>query len=78
MQAGGINMSDRPASTVSAKNYGPYLLKKGFNLVNPNNYSPIAGDIAVFNGFAGHSDGHIEMFNGTQWISPKLARVCRA
>ena len=69
LQAGGINTSDRPASTVSAKNYGPYLLKKGFNLVNPNGYTPVAGDVAVFDGFSGHPNGHIEMYNGNQWIS---------
>jgi RHS repeat-associated protein len=74
IQAGGINTSSHPGS---AKDYGPFLTKWGFHSVTSNindgNYSPMPGDIAVFMGFGnnihGSWNGHIEMFNGTQWIS---------
>jgi hypothetical protein len=44
-------------------------LAKGFKCVTANGYKPEAGDIAVFEGFAGHTSGHIEIYNGHQWIS---------
>lgn len=69
LEAGGINTSDRPENTKDAKNYGPYLIQKGFGVASPNGYKPKAGDIIVFDGFSGHPHGHIEMYNGHQWIS---------
>lgn len=58
-------MTGRP---VSAKYYDAFLRKKGFNLVNYN--TPIKGDIAVFQPYTGGSiHGHIQMFDGSNWIS---------
>jgi len=45
------------------------LVKKGFSVVNSKGYKAKAGDIVVFQGFPGHSSGHIQIFNGNQWIS---------
>ena len=69
LEAGGINMNGHPSS---AKDYDSFLSKKGFNEVTSNNYKPIKGDIAVMESFTGvksHPYGHIQMYNGTQWIS---------
>lgn len=60
-------------ATGSAKDYTPFLLSKGFNIENSTDYTPIKGDIAVFESFMGttkyHEHGHIQMYNGTQWVS---------
>jgi RHS repeat-associated protein len=69
LQAGGIDTRDRPSTLTDAQDYGPYLIKKGFGVVSSTNYKPIAGDVVVFKGFAGHESGHIEMYNGHQWVS---------
>lgn len=70
LEAGGINTSGYPGA---AKDYGPFLLSKGFNTVNPHYWVPQAGDIIVFDPFetatASHPNGHIEMFDGTDYIS---------
>jgi len=74
LQAGGINTSVHP---LSAKDYGPYLTRWGFHGVTSNiksdNYTLMRGDITVFNGYGtnhhGAWNGHIEMYNGNQWIS---------
>ncbi|MFI1772529.1 hypothetical protein [Thalassobellus citreus] len=40
------------------------------NLDNPENYVPMAGDIVVIQSYAGGSvHGHIQIYNGTQWVS---------
>jgi len=67
LEAGGINTSNRPNS---AKDYGPYLTKWGFSTVNRTNYEPLKGDIRVFQNYTGGSiHGHINMYNGNQWVS---------
>lgn len=70
LEAGGINTAGRPGS---AKDYDSYLLGKGFKIVNSSGYTPVKGDIAVFESFTGakkhHPHGHIQMYNGSQWIS---------
>lgn len=67
--AGGVPLKDFPEF---AKDYGPYLEKYGFEkLKSKKTYWPRKGDIAVLqpptNGT--HPDGHIQMFNGKQWVS---------
>ncbi|NOU62284.1 RHS repeat-associated core domain-containing protein [Marinifilum caeruleilacunae] len=65
--AGGINTSNRP---VSAKDYGSYLVKWGFTEVSIKNYTPLSGDIRVIQNYTGGSKhGHINMYNGSQWVS---------
>lgn len=70
LEAGGINATGHP---VSAKDYGPLLIKRGFRIVNDSNYKSIRGDIAVMKGFTGikkdHPHGHIQMYSGSAWIS---------
>ena len=70
IEAGGINTAGRPGS---AKDYDTFLAGKGFNVISSLNYQPVAGDIAVMESFMGaikyHPHGHIQMYNGTKWIS---------
>src|SRR2546423_244064 len=76
MEAGGLTISR--VGSGSAKDYGPRLTRAGFVArvgVDPPYQK---GDIAVIDGFtksAGdgikkdHVDGHLAMYDGTQWIS---------
>ncbi|GFZ86332.1 CHAP domain-containing protein [Dyella caseinilytica] len=60
---GGIQLS----TTGSAKDYGPSLLAAGFYEVNTSAFQK--GDVAVIQPVAGHDDGHMAIFDGTQWVS---------
>lgn len=65
IEAGGIKLIRHN----SAKDYGSSLKAVGFA---PLNFCPIGyakGDVAIFQGFKGHPHGHIQMYDGTQWIS---------
>ncbi len=73
LEAGGISTNPHP---ISAKDYGSYLLDWGFSIVSPINYSPIRGDIGVIQPYKGGSPhGHIQMYNGSIWISDFRQRV---
>lgn len=57
-------------SQYHAKNWGPYLQTKGFDTIERSGYSPLKGDIRVFQNYTGGSiHGHIDMYNGNQWVS---------
>lgn len=68
INAGGVAT---PGNPVSAKDYNGYLEKVGFKQVSTSTYEK--GDIAVFEAFQGdkkyHEHGHIQMWNGSQWVS---------
>jgi hypothetical protein len=66
LQAGGLDTSGHP---VSAGDYGPFLERLGAVVVPNENYVPQAGDIAVFARNAAHPHGHIQIYDGNQWIS---------
>jgi hypothetical protein len=69
LEPAGINTNGHPGS---AKDYGPFLISKGFQMVNPHYWVPQAGDVIVFDAFKGnknHPDGHIEVFDGKSYIS---------
>ncbi len=55
----------------SAYQYGQYLTSAGFTSVaqSVQGFTAQPGDVVVFQPVAGHSDGHIAMYNGTQWVS---------
>ena len=44
LEYGGLNMSGHP---YAAGDYGPFLIKKGFGVVDPLDYKPLFGDIAI-------------------------------
>jgi hypothetical protein len=70
IEAGGVSTKGRPGS---ATNYDNFLPKLGFSTVDSTNYTPMKGDIVVFKAFQGknkyHQHGHIQMYDGTQWVS---------
>ena len=34
-----------------------------------SSYTPMAGDVTVYDGNSSHVNGHVEMYNGEQWVS---------
>jgi hypothetical protein len=54
---------------ISAKNYGPTLVANGFTEFPAENYEPKLGDIIVFQAPPGEVHGHIQIFNGSKWVS---------
>ncbi|MFB6348205.1 CHAP domain-containing protein [Moraxella sp. ZJ142] len=45
------------------------LASAGFVKISNDNYVPQVGDIAVFNRSSKNPHGHIQIYNGTQWVS---------
>jgi len=70
IEAGGLSTTGRP---VPAKDYKIFLPTLGFTQIDTTNYTPIKGDIAVFEAFQGatkyYEYGHVQIYNGTQWVS---------
>jgi hypothetical protein len=67
IEAGGAKIPlPRP---VYAKDYGPVLSKLGFVKVAAVAYTPLRGDIVVLKAPTGQVAGHIQMYNGTKWVS---------
>ena len=67
IEAGGIELEHAG----HAKNYGVSLEKAGFRKLSASE-KPKAGDVVVFGAVGRHREGHIAMFDGTQWISDFL------
>ena len=59
----------------SAKDYGPFLLHKGFTEIEVSNDNYQIGDIAVIESFPKNEHGHIEMYNGENWVSDFIQRT---
>jgi len=71
LEAGGLDTTGHP---IDAKDYGPFLVTHGAAAVSSDNYAPQAGDVAVFEGTDKHKYGHIEVFDGNQWVSDFMQR----
>ena len=71
LEHAGINMWNQSATIAFAYQYNNALPNMGFSVisVNPNCYTPQAGDIVVFGAITNHTSGHIQMWNGAQWRS---------
>jgi hypothetical protein len=67
IEAGGIILE----RAGHAKDYGASLERAGFRKL-PASEKPRAGDVVVFGAFGRHREGHMAMFDGTQWISDFL------
>jgi hypothetical protein len=65
LEAGGLNTDARPNL---AKDYGPFLSKLGA-FVLQDSFTPQAGDLAVFEGTDDHPIGHVQVYDGKQWVS---------
>jgi hypothetical protein len=68
LEAAGVDTKDRPHSG-DAGDYGPFLLRHGAHIVPLDGYTPRAGDTVVFDKTELHPHGHIEMYDGRQWVS---------
>lgn len=67
IEAGGLTIPlPRP---VYAKDYAPSLEAIGFVEVAAEGYSAQTGDVAVIQPPSGRTEGHIQMFNGSIWVS---------
>jgi hypothetical protein len=68
LEAAGVDTEDRPQSG-DAGDYGPFLLRHGAHIVTLDGYTPQVGDTVVFEKTELHPHGHIEMYDGRQWVS---------
>lgn len=67
MVAAGLNTVGNP---LSAKDYGPFLLKLGFTSETTTMpYSPQKGDIVVMPANTASVHGHIVGYTGSKWVS---------
>jgi hypothetical protein len=67
LEAGGLNTAGHP---VPAKDWGPTLTHIGFRTVpDASYYHPQTGDVIVFQSVKGHPYGHIELYDGQNWVS---------
>jgi hypothetical protein len=66
LEAAGLDTTGRPGS---AKDYGPLLVRLGFFAIAESLYSAVKGDIAVIQGTSKSAHGHVQVFDGHQWIS---------
>ncbi|MBQ8269909.1 MAG: CHAP domain-containing protein [Bacteroidaceae bacterium] len=64
MQTGGC-----PIYILPAFGYSWLLPQFGFVEIGNSSYIPELGDIVVFPAVKGHIWGHIQMWNGRQWVS---------
>jgi hypothetical protein len=67
MEAAGMSTADRPLSG-DAADYGPFLLRHGAHMVSLNSYTPQVGDTVIFDKTAQHPNGHMEIYDGHQWV----------
>ncbi len=71
LEAAGGNTAGHP---ISAKDWGPTLLRMGFAEVSAAGYMPQKGDVAVIGATSASVHGHIQGHDGTQWISDFIQR----
>lgn len=71
LEAAGLDMRHRP---VHARDYGRALELRGFLTVTGEPYEPLVGDIAVIQAARAGESGHIQGFDGQNWISDFVQR----
>ena len=65
IEAGGVRLTRQN----SAKDYGPSLEAVGFVKLASPPTEYLKGDVVIMQSFTGHPHGHMQMYDGTQWIS---------
>lgn len=66
LQSAGYSFTPQP----SAYQYANGTLKSaGFTRINSNNYQPQLGDVVVFNRTSKNPHGHIQIYDGSDWVS---------
>ena len=66
LEAAGASTSGHPTF---AKDWGPTLIRIGFRPLPSGSYQPAKGDVAVIQSTSSSVPGHIEAFDGKNWIS---------
>lgn len=66
LQAAGYKFTPNPSAYQYA--HGT-LAGAGFSQISANNYVPQVGDVVVFNRTSKNPHGHIQIYDGSQWIS---------
>lgn len=80
LEAGGIETKTalNNLELTDAYKYEKFLPSKGFSKIGENtfkSYTPIKGDIMVFGNTSNHIHGHIQMYNGSNWVSDFVQRT---
>ena len=80
LEAGGIETRTalNNLELTDAYKYEQFLPSKGFSKIGENtlqSYSPMKGDIMVFGNTSNHIHGHIQMYNGSNWVSDFVQRT---
>jgi hypothetical protein len=65
--AGGLQI--QPPKSEAAKDFGPKLIVAGFHPVGQKGYIQKPGDVIVYQSIAGHPDGHMQIYDGDEWVS---------
>lgn len=66
LQAAGYSFTPQPSAYQYANGT---LASAGFVKLSNDNYVPQVGDVAVFNRTAKNPHGHIQIYDGNQWVS---------
>lgn len=66
LQSAGYEFTPKPSAYQYA--HGT-LASAGFTKINSDNYEPQVGDVVVFNRTSRNPHGHIQIYDGSQWVS---------
>lgn len=67
LQSAGYKFTPQPSAYMYATK--GILSGAGFTKISNHNYVPQVGDVAVFNRSGKHPHGHIQIYDGNQWVS---------
>ncbi|TWV81290.1 CHAP domain-containing protein [Moraxella sp. VT-16-12] len=67
LQSAGYKFTPQPSAYMYASK--GILAGAGFTKLSNHNYTPQVGDVAVFNRSGKHPHGHIQIYDGNQWVS---------
>lgn len=67
LQSAGYKFTPQPSAYMYASK--GILSGAGFTKISNHNYTPQVGDVAVFNRSGKHPHGHIQIYDGNQWVS---------
>lgn len=67
LQSAGYRFTPQPSAYMYATK--GVLAGAGFTKLSNHNYTPKVGDVAVFNRSSKHPHGHIQIYDGNQWVS---------
>lgn len=66
LQAAGYKFTPQPSAYMYANGT---LASAGFKKISSDNYTPQVGDIVVFNRTSKNPHGHIQIYDGREWVS---------